>query len=68
MLSTPRRVDFEYESLEGIVCHLCELISLNISAFEGALRKTLYIDFENVSTSKVDAIHIHPMSREVTFQ
>ena len=43
--STPRRVDFEYESLEDIVCHLYELGSLNISAFEGAPRKTLYIDF-----------------------
>lgn len=51
-LSTPRRVDFEYESLEDIVCHLYELVSLNISSFEGAPRKTLYIGSvtENVST------------------
>ena len=43
--SIPERVDFEYESLEDIVCHLYELVSLNISAFEGAPRKTLYMDF-----------------------
>ena len=44
--SIPRQVGFEYESLEDIVCHLYELASLDISAFEGAPRKTLYIQQE----------------------
>ena len=64
--STPRRVDvdFEYESLEDIVCHLYELVSLNISVFEGAPRKTLYID--HVMVERTDGIRHTRLRTTVT--